>query len=177
MSVDTNFGLLQTRIDKLRMKRSHVSALSGLSAGYLSQASSGQTDLAYPDFRAIERLLYTCEALQARAGSIPIDWRNVAVVKELIRDYQNELKEPPTPPGPDDWSLLAAATSGEDPVAIAARLNIPLMELSTRMNEASRRFDFAIRQMSQSTQDARDLAVANRVEFEERKANQFGRSK
>jgi transcriptional regulator with XRE-family HTH domain len=96
MPVDTSFGQLQARIDALRMKRSHVAALTGLSAGYLSQAASGQSNLSYPDFRTIEHLLDSCERLQRKSGGVPIDWRNVGIVKMLLVEMRDEDPVPTT---------------------------------------------------------------------------------
>jgi transcriptional regulator with XRE-family HTH domain len=170
MPVDTNFGRLQARIDALRMKRSHVAALTDLSAGYLSQAASGQTDLAYPDYRAVERLLDTCESLQARAGSIPIDWRNVAVVKQLIRDYENELREPPPPLNNQDWELLGATTP-EAMTALAEKRGITVQQLLATIEASLPKFDYQIRQMQKSSNEMRDLTRLTREEFEARKTS------
>jgi len=91
--VDTNFSSLQARIDKLRLKRAHVAALTGLSASCLSAAFHGQMDLSYPDFRKVSDLIRVCELLQDRAG-VPIDWRCIAILKNLIHEFQIELMAP-----------------------------------------------------------------------------------
>jgi transcriptional regulator with XRE-family HTH domain len=170
MPVDTNFDRLQARIDALRMRRSHVAALTDLSAGYLSQAASGQTDLAYPDFRAVERLLDTCEALQTRAGSIPIDWRNATAVKELIRDFENELKEPPAPLTGEDWELLGATTP-EAMTALAEKRGLTVQQLLATIESSLPKFDYQIRQMQKSSSEMRDLTRLTREEFEVRKSS------
>jgi hypothetical protein len=112
MPVETKFAPLQARIDRLRMKRAHVWALTSISAGMLSQAASGQTDLGYVEFREIERLLDSCEEIQRRAEPVPVDWQNIAQIRVLLA----ELRDEKTPPEPalEDLDLFRRFTAGED---------------------------------------------------------------
>ena len=161
--------------DSVDMKPKHICGILGISETAMSRAKNGSGRLSGQEMLDMRNLLVDCKEL-ARRSPLPVSWSDLRAVRKQLDLLRNEKKHPPENPTHEDFQLMSSEV-GRDPAAYAAKLGISTAELLSRITEALRRFDFTIRKMQESTQDLRDLAVANRVEFEERKANQFGRSK
>jgi hypothetical protein len=157
------------------LRDKHICDLTGISAGTLSRAKNGSEPLRGQAWLDVKNLILDCEELNRR-NPLPPNWTDLRAVRQQLEALQDEKNNPPEDPTHEDFQLMSSEV-GKDPAAYAAKLGISTAELLSRISEALRRFDFTIRKMQESTQGIRDLAVANRVEFEERKANQFGRSK
>ncbi len=135
------------------LRQPQLSEFTGLSVTAINRAVNGLQHLSLPDFRNLERTILACKEIQRRA-SVPIDWRNIRVVKELIAAFEEEQRNPPALPSPEDWQLLTLVNDrSKSPVSIAADLNIPLTELSKRMTTAAKRADYSANKLTARSAD------------------------
>ena len=100
-------------------------------------------------------------ALYRLTGVTP---RSVRSQLEALRD---EKRNPPAAPDEDDWALLSLISDGNlDSAGVAANLGISLSELSSRLTEANRKFEYSIRQMRSWNADRAALTAIRDQETE-----------
>jgi hypothetical protein len=68
-----------------------------------------------------------------------------------------------------DWELMAAVSSGEQPVAIAARLGITIADLTARMSAANARFASTTAFLNKSNKDQRALTDQHNADLKARR--------
>jgi hypothetical protein len=127
------------------LRQPQISELTDISVSSLNRAVNHLQNLDLGDYRIVERTLQACEEIQRQAG-VPINWKDVRVAKQLIADYEEELKNPPEAPSEDDWKFLNA-TSPEKMKTLAEELGVTIPELLVRTEEALKRFDFVVHTM------------------------------
>lgn len=140
------------------LRQPQLSEFTGISVTALNRAVNHLQSLSLQDYRILEGKIDACKEIQRRAGA-PINWKDIRVAKELTAAYEEELRCPPPPPTPHDWELLQFVHNPSmTPVEIARHLNITLTELSRRMAEASKRFDYSANKITARNADIAKLS-------------------
>jgi len=153
--VEFDFTPLWAEVLKISptLRQPQLAEFTGLSVSALNRAVNRLQNFSLQDYRLVERKIEACREIQKRAG-VPVNFKDVHTVKEMIAAYEDELRNPP--PGPlqkTDWDLLASVMAGED----LSRLGISPAELLKRLEETSRRFDGLIDSIRSRNDDKKTL--------------------
>lgn len=144
----------------------HIVELTGISTGTMSRAKNGTTILPAQDWLDCKNLVLECEEL-SRRSPLPIDWSDLRSVRSQLEALRDEKRNPPAAPDEDDWALLSLISDGNlDSAGVAANLGISLSELSSRLTEANRKFEYSIRQMRSWNADRAALTAIRDQETE-----------
>jgi hypothetical protein len=153
--MDLSPQLIWDRASAIPVKDAHLAALSGIDRSYFSRIRNGALGFTLPQFVTLERLLTDLEELKCRAGDLPVDYSNIGAVKAMLENLEREKRNPPGSPTKQDWDLLSLARQmNDDPAGVAANLGCTMAELSSRIAEATRRFDFELRTLRKSSEEA-----------------------
>jgi hypothetical protein len=164
LPVSVNFDPLAERMRKLRATQELLAKLSGLPAMAISKAANHQSDLAYIDWRRVEAVIADLEEICRRAGVL-VDWRNHEVLKAKLAELEDERRNPPGLPTPEDYQLMRAigTNTGVGFVDVAQQLGCTVSDLLQMLEGANRRFAYMGHQMSSWT-NARKAHITNSIE-------------
>jgi hypothetical protein len=153
LPLSTDITLLMERARSLRLKQDHVARYSTVNVAILSRAQNYGQYVELADFRKIEAFIETAEELTRRAGAA-LDWKDFPAIDRLMKEYAEETLNPPPLPTRHDWELLSLVNDrNKTPVSIAQELGITLSELSAKMTEAGKRFDYSANRLSARNAD------------------------
>lgn len=82
------------RITNLGASNDAVASLSGINTGKLSQASRGLKDLNYDESAALARVVTEMEQLKDAYPGVPINWRRVSDVRDLLEQRRESCRAP-----------------------------------------------------------------------------------
>lgn len=120
---------LRTKRLELDVPIDVLAALSGVPASTLSLADRGTKDLPIDRFRQVDATLNELRELVAFHAPVPISWRDVSAIRDLI-DHMRRAKR-----HPDPWELLREISSS-DPDSVCQNHQWSRDELLQRLTSA-----------------------------------------
>lgn len=156
MPQSTDITQLMERGRILRLNQDQIARYSTVNVAVISRGRNYGVYIELADFRKIEQFIDNAEELTRRAGA-PLDWKDSISIDRLLKELEEEKKNPPAPPSDRDWQLLGFVHS-MTPVAIAQHLGIGLSELSQQFKDAQKRFDYSVNKLAARSADIGKLA-------------------
>ena len=145
-------NVLKNKVSELEIPLEVLAGLTGVPASSLSMATRGTKDLPNDRFRAVDALLTELAQLVEFHAPVPIAWKNVAVIRDLLEEMRRKKKHP----GLDPWALLQEIAAS-DAAAICTKYHWTPADLIEQLKTAHERLHELTVSLTAGTTDRAQL--------------------